>query len=94
MGETFAREDFAFRSDNILAHVEAIRGGLGVGVTHQGLAETWPGVERVLPDDPIPNLDLWIAAHADVRYNRRVRLMMDFLADVLKSPYSGSPAAT
>jgi len=86
-GEEFSRSDFAFRSDNILCHVEAIRSGVGIGVTHTGLAGRWDGVERVLPDVSIPSLELWIACHADVRYNKRVRLVMDFLAECLRSPY-------
>lgn len=87
LGEEFKPSDFSFRCDNILAHTEAIRSGLGIGVTHQELAKTWQGVERVLPQIALPNLDLWIACHADVRYNKRIRLVMDFLAEHLKNPY-------
>lgn len=87
LGEEFKPSDFSFRCDNILTHVEAIRSGLGIGVTHQELAKTWHGVERVLPQIALPNLDLWIACHADVRYNKRIRLVMDFLAEHLKNPY-------
>ena len=83
MGEAFARRDFAVRTDNILAHIEAIRAGLGFGVTHDWLARSWPEVEKVLPDLPIPPLEVWLTCHADVRHNKRVRLMMEFLAENL-----------
>lgn len=87
LGENFSINDFAFRSDNILTHVEAIKSSLGIGVTHQGLAASWPDIDQVLPDIHLPSLDLWIASHTEVRHNKRIRLVMDFLGEVLKQPY-------
>lgn len=87
MGGKLARSNFQFRTDNIIAHVEAIRAGIGIGITHKGFANAWPDVVRVLPDIILPPLELWLACHMDVRYNKRVRLMMDFLAQHLQSPY-------
>lgn len=87
LGETFTLSDFAFRCDNILTHIEAIRSGVGIGVTHQGLAAQWPEVEQVLPDIQLPSLDLWIACHSDVRHNKRIRAVVDFLGEALQRPY-------
>lgn len=88
LGEAFTRNDFAFRCDNILAHVEAIRSGVGIGVTHKGLAARWSNVDQVLPDIQLPSLDLWIACHSEVRHNTRIRSVMDFLAKALQRPYN------
>ncbi len=88
LGSAFTVEDFAFRTDNLLAQFEAIRSGVGIGLTHQGLAEKWKGVKRLLPELAIPPLELWLACHRDVRHNPRVRLMMEYLAETLKDPYS------
>lgn len=87
LGETFTRSDFAFRCDNILTHNEAIRSGIGIGVTHQGLAAHWSNVDQVLPGIPLPALDLWIACHSEVRHNKRIRAVMDFLGEALQRPY-------
>ena len=87
LGETFTPRDFAFRCDNILTHIEAIRSGVGIGVTHQGLAAHWPKVDQVLPDIQLPSLDLWIACHSEVRHNKRIRAVMDFLGEALQRPY-------
>lgn len=87
LGETFTPSDFAFRCDNILTHIEAIRSGVGIGVTHQGLAAQWPKVDQVLPDIQLPSLDLWIACHSEVRNNKRIRLVVDFLGEALQRPY-------
>ncbi len=86
-GETFVRSDFTFRTDSILAQFEAVRAGMGIGVLHCELARNWHELERVLPDLPIPPVEVWIACHMDVRYNRRVRLVMDALSRSLKTPY-------
>ena len=87
LGESFTPIDFEFRCDNILTHIEAIRAGVGIGVTHQGLASHWPEVDQVLPSIQLPSLDLWIACHSEVRHNRRIRTVMDFLSKVLQRPY-------
>jgi DNA-binding transcriptional LysR family regulator len=88
MGLVLTQADFAFRCDNILAHIEAIRAGMGIGIAHVGLAAHWPEVEPVLEGIVMPPLDLWIVCHSDVRHNKRIRLIVDFLGERLKSPYA------
>lgn len=78
---------FEFRCDNNIATISAIRAGIGIGPLHVGMARIWPDVVPVLPDVPVPSLELWIACHADVRHNKRIRMVMDFLAEQLKNPY-------
>lgn len=79
--------DFQFRCDNNIATIGAIRAGIGIGPLHIGMASRWPDIVRVLPDMPIQSLELWLACHADVQHSKRVRLLMVFLAEKLKSPY-------
>ncbi len=79
--------DFAFRSDSIIASISAIRAGVGIGPLHDGMAAHWSGLVRVLPDLPIPPLEVWLACHADVRHSRRIRMVMDALADAMRAPY-------
>lgn len=81
-------QDFAFRTDNIVAQVEAVKAGVGIGILHQRLAVRMDGVEQVLRDVHLPELPLWIASHVEVRNNRRIRLFVDFLADRLKAFYA------
>lgn len=79
---------FRFRSDSLIAGITAVRAGIGIGPMHVELADKWPNLRRVLPELPVPSLDLWLVCHKDVRHNRRVRLLMDHLAERLKSPYA------
>lgn len=87
LGVDLSPKDFCFRSDSILAQIEGLKAGIGIGATHVGLAQKIPELVQVLPEMQLPNLELWVTCHSDVRYNMRVRLMMDFLAENLKCPY-------
>ena len=82
--------DFAFRCDNDVAEINAVRSGIGIGPLHVGMAAHWPTVVEVLPDLQVPSFELWLACHTDVRHNKRIRLVMDFLATRLKAPYGVS----
>ena len=89
-GLELAPPDFAFRCDNDVAEINAVRSGIGIGPLHVGMAARWHSIVQVLPDLPIPPFELWLACHADVRHNKRIRLVMDHLAAKLKSPYEAS----
>ena len=87
MGLHLSAQDFNFRSDNILTHMTAVRSGIGIGFLHRGLASNWNDIRQVLSGTHLPELELWLACHKDVRHNKRVRLMLDFLANNLTDPY-------
>jgi DNA-binding transcriptional LysR family regulator len=72
------RELFAFRSDNDLAQIAAIRAGLGVG-TCQHILATRYGLVPVLSNAFGFELEVWIAMHENLRGHRRMRLMFDHL---------------
>ena len=75
-------EDFAFRIDNQVAYLEAIRAGVGIGASQRSQAERYDLVE-VLSELKLPSLPVWLAAHAELRTSARVRRVFDFLADHL-----------
>lgn len=87
LGLQLTASDFCFRCDNIVSQIEGVRAGLGIGVLHRGLAAKMNGVEQLLADICLPSLELWIACHSEVRSNMRVRLVFDFLAERLRTPY-------
>ena len=87
LGMSVMPNSFQFRSDNNIATINAIRAGIGIGPLHIGMADLWADVVQVLPDIPVPSLELWLACHADVRHNKRIRIVMDYLAARLKTPY-------
>ncbi|MDJ1018256.1 MAG: LysR family transcriptional regulator [Paracoccaceae bacterium] len=87
LGMSLTPNSFQFRTDSNIATINAIRAGIGIGPLHVGMAKLWPDLVQVLPDLPVPSLELWLACHADVRHNKRIRLVMDFLAQRMRSPY-------
>lgn len=75
-------EDFYFRTDSMPLHLEMARNGGGIVGTHQQLAASF-GLVPIGVDVMLPKLPLYLCCHRDVKHNRRIRLLMDFLAERL-----------
>lgn len=84
-GFGFGPQDFAFRTDSDLAHLAAIRAGIGVGVCHVALGRRDPGLLHILPDEFGFDLETWIVMHEDQRTVLRVRLAFDHLVQALSA---------
>ena len=69
------------------AHLEALRSGLGIGVTSHRLARPYTDLVRILPDFEVM-LDLWLVAHGRVRRSRAQATVLDHLADHLRADRS------
>ena len=80
MGTPIAREQFAFRSDDLNVYWQAVRAGLGIGFVAEYVQRTDTEVERLLPSLKIPPLPVWLVVHREIRTNRRIRAVYDFLA--------------
>ncbi len=86
MGYPVTRESFVLRTDDFIVQWQAVRAGLGVGFCADYMARTDPDVVRVLPGLlKIPALPMWLAVHREIRTNRRIRAVYDFLAEALPS---------
>ena len=81
MGLPLAREDFALRTDDHIAYGRLVAEGAGIGFVAHYNTPYWPGVVRVLPQLRIPPLPCWLAVHREIRGNRAVRRVFDFLAE-------------
>lgn len=89
-GFAVRREDFAFRSDSDLAHIAAIRAGIGLGICQAPLAARDPALVRLLPDQLNIDLETWVVAHEDQRGTARIRATFDALVMGLGT-YLGRP---
>ena len=85
-----SRDDFSLRAESDLAQIAALRAGLGVGFIQHGIARRDPGLVPVWPDGPTVTLEIWLTTHQDLRASRRVRLMMEHLADGLAAYVAAS----
>ncbi len=79
-GQRVTREAFALRSDDLLVHWQAVRAGLGIGFLADYQVRADPQVQRVLSAMPLPELPMWLTVHREIRTNRRIRTVFDFLA--------------
>lgn len=82
LGWTLRNEDFYFRSDCMPMHLEMARHDGGIVATHRQVA-SMHGLVPIAAGITLPDLPLYLCCHRDVRHNRRIRLLVDFLAENL-----------
>ena len=82
-GLPVTRENFAFRSDDLIVVWEAVRAGLGIGFVSEQQIRTDPAVIPLLPKLKIDPLPVWLAVHKEIRTSKRIRAVFDFLANAL-----------
>jgi DNA-binding transcriptional LysR family regulator len=75
----------AFRTDSDIAHLMAIKAGLGIGVCQAALARRDPDLQRVLATAFDLKLGVWIAMHENLRSTPRCRIVFDALVAGLRS---------
>ena len=80
MGLPATRDTFAFRSDSDLAQLAALRAGFGIGVSQHGIARRDRELVPLLHAELTFSMDAWLAMHRDLRRDRRIRLVFDYLA--------------
>ena len=92
MGYTVTKEHFALRTDDLIAHWEAVRAGLGVGFTADYVIRTDPAVQRILPMLALPSLPVWLTVHREIRNSGRIRAVYDFLAEAIPAALAAPTA--
>jgi len=86
MGLPIAREAFAFRCDDFVVQWQAVRAGLGVGFTAEYMLRSDTEVVPVLSQQlRIPPLPMWLAVHREIRTDKRIRAVYDYLAKAMSS---------
>lgn len=83
------REMFAFRSDNDIAQLEAIKAGIGIGIVQVGIARRNPDLVPVLEGMIAFDLDVWLAVHEDQRHQPAISAVFDGLAEGLRQYLAG-----
>jgi DNA-binding transcriptional LysR family regulator len=83
MGLPVTRDNFGFRSDDLIARWSAVRAGLGIGFVSDFQIRSDHTVTPVLPTLKIPPIPVWLAVHREIRANARIRAVYDFLATAI-----------
>lgn len=90
MGFAATRETFAVRCDDQNTYWELVRQGCGIGFTQILIGEADPLMTRVLPDLPIGDLPIWLAAPEAMRSTPRIRRVWDALETGLTQAFTRS----
>ncbi len=93
LGYEVDREFFPVRTDDQVLNWRLVEAGAGIGFNqlHVGLGSRH--VVRILPQLPLPQLPMYLAAHRELRTSLRVRRAYDFIADALAALPLSNPSA-
>lgn len=69
--------------DSAHATARLIADGVGMGTLPCYQGDSFPGLYRVPDTDLMPDLDLWMLVHSDLRKTPRVRALLDHLYETL-----------
>lgn len=82
-GIELTAENFIVISDSILVQWEMVKRGIGIGIMAQDVGTAEPLVENAVPWLEPFAFQVWLVAHRELRTNRRVRFVYDWLAEAL-----------
>ena len=77
-------KNFPVVCENHIVQWQLVKQGIGIGIMPAEVGDIEPQVVRVLPDLKPLTTELWLVTHREVKTNRRVRMVFDFLAAELK----------
>jgi len=83
LGFALPHHAFALRTDDQVAYGRLVASGAGIGFVALYNIAHWPGVVPLLPMLQIPPLPCWLAVHREIRSNKVVRRVYDFLAEAI-----------
>lgn len=76
-------DNFPIITGNYIVYWELVKQGAGIGFIQEKLGEAEKEVEKVLPELGAFSSELWLVTHRELRTNRRIRRVFDFLNDEL-----------
>jgi DNA-binding transcriptional LysR family regulator len=77
------RDFFQFRCDDQVACWQALCNGMGIGFAPNYMARKKPYLKKIADQISIPKLPVWLVTHREIKTNRRIRMVFDFIADEL-----------
>lgn len=79
-GLNLTRQNFPVISNSHIVQWELVKQGVAISATVEEIGDNEPLVERVVTSNlPAITIDLWLVAHNELRTNRRIRRVFDFL---------------
>jgi DNA-binding transcriptional LysR family regulator len=82
-GEIMRNWDAGFEISSAIGQTEAVRAGAGIGILHNYVARQYPDLVRIMPATSIQRT-YWTIFHESARDLARVRIVADFLHEVVR----------
>ncbi|WP_426411746.1 LysR family transcriptional regulator [Bradyrhizobium ganzhouense] len=77
-----------YECGSVVAQMEAVRSGCGIGILHDFVAQRYPELQRLLPDVRFAR-SYWLTSHPDTHETRGVREVRRFILASVKAVRSG-----
>ena len=71
--------NFPLVTGHHIAYWELVKQGAGIGFMTDDVAQREKGIVKVLPELGSFSTELWLVTHRELRTNRRIRRVFDFL---------------
>ena len=84
LGLGLTEANFPLLTESYLVMWELVRQGAAIGILDAYIGDADPIVRRVIPELEPLVFPIWLVAHRELRTNRRVRMVYDFLAKELR----------
>ena len=86
-GLNLTKKNFPVISNSHIVQWELVKQGAAITATLEEIGDNEPLVERVvISDRPLITTELWLVTHNELRTNRRIRRVFDFLVSELSDP--------
>lgn len=82
--DSYADLQLVMRSNDVMATLEMIKQGLGVGRLPCVVGDAEPGLQKMAFNHYIPSAPVWLLTHADMRRVNRVKVFNAFIAEELR----------
>lgn len=80
--------NFRLGCTNGVAAWEYVRKGFGIGIMDDRIAQEFPEVIRILPEQDPFSYPVWLTTHRELHTSRRIRIVWDLLADFLSNEWA------
>ena len=84
-GFTISDRNFSVKSESSSSNWALVKQGLGLGGMQEDIGDADPFVVRALPKFSLPQTELWLVAHRELKVNKRIRMVFDFLISELSN---------
>ena len=84
LAKTFENAQLVLRCNNLTGQIAAARAGFGIALLPHFMAANDPGLVEVSLSRSLPKRELWLLTRRDVQANQRIRVVADFLLDLIE----------